>query len=242
MKLKLLTIILLIGSNLYLNAQSYIEKLEPNIAWKKYSLIIQQEGNWNFHFVLKEGYIDSVKFFYKDDYRSGYKILYNDNKNLNYEIEVFNINGLECDTIERYDTDGLHVNDEYKHYEYNKKKLLIQLQSARFVKSNKYRWMKEFKYNKNGTVKIKKDTDFNGNKKQVEIARFKYNKCSNVSEVRNSSNPEMKYPIIGYGTRNTYKLERFEYKYDDDCVWIEKYSVIDGNKRLIAKRIFTKIN
>ncbi len=103
--MKSILIFLLVGCNFIGYAQNcHREYLEPNVAWKKYSHVVQSHGVWNYHYLLKEGKIDTVKVYYKykeDDCRFMGKIVYGENGKVKYEIEVFDVNiGAMNDTLE----------------------------------------------------------------------------------------------------------------------------------------------
>ncbi len=98
-------------------------------------------------------------------------------------------------------------------------------------------WIEKFTYNKNGTVKTRTYTHLFYEEVRIETSTFKYDNCRNISEVRTSLNPEEEFPVIRLEMPPLYELEEFEYTYNEDCIWTEKYSIANGERQLRSKRI-----
>lgn len=97
---------------------------------------------------------------------------------------------------------------------------------------------KEFLYDDLGNTKLIKNFYYIQNQLQVDIEQYHYDKFQNVIKLERRSIPEKEYPIIMIGGYDKYKIEEFEYVYNQKQLWIKKYRIVDGKRILIEERDF----
>ena len=73
-----------------------------------------------------------------------------------------------------------------------------------------------------------------------ETIIYQYDKYSNVIELKRNFEPKIEMPYTGLDGLTIYEVENYEYEYNDKGLWLKKYLVVEGKKKLLEERTFNK--
>lgn len=144
-------------------------------------------------------------------------------------------------------TDDATTIEEYSDFDKNSKSKVLNRYSGnrepifyQYSKENR-----EFDDNGNLVKEEKKAFVYSQEKKSSEILKteflnYKYDKQNNLIEVKRNFEPKKELPYTGLDGLTIYSTENYEYEYNDEGLWLKKYLVIEGNKKLLEERIFNK--
>ena len=239
---------------------SYILKsYHTNANWSiKYILkkgFVQEEENY------KDGEFRSIqKNTYDKKNNLVYKVLTFKNKFNDQKMDTLNEKFLKYDDKNRLvelrdvikfsvtkltnDATGLEV---YSDFDKNSNSKLISRYNGDY-KPIYYGYSKENREfdNKGNLIKEEKielkyaQKDESSQILKVETIEYQYDKYGNVIELKRNFEPKTELPYTGLDGLTIYETENYEYEYNDKGLWLKKYRIVEGKKKLLEERIFNK--
>ncbi|HSD06684.1 hypothetical protein [Flavobacterium sp.] len=108
-----------------------------------------------------------------------------------------------------------------------------------------YKENREFDNKGNLVKEVKTELEKSQNNESAKIintetCNYKYDKYNNVIELKRSFDPKKVFPIAKLDGLTIYETENYEYEYNEIGLWLKKYVIIEGKKRLIEERSFSK--
>lgn len=227
------------------------------------------DKNWSIKYKLLNGYIQEEENYRDDEIKSIQKNIYDRNNNLTYQFLTFKNKFKEnkIDTLTekmfKYDsknrliefknilrlsftgltTDGV-TTELYSDFDQKSNAKTINRSSG----DNNYSYNKENReFDSKGNLikeeKIELKYPKNNESPQIlktETNNYKYDNYNNVVEINRNFEPKKELPYTGLDGLTIYGIENFEYVYNEKGLWLKKYLVVDGKKKLLEERIFTK--
>ena len=112
----------------------------------------------------------------------------------------------------------------------------IERPNNKFDSISGYREVREFYPNEN--IKLKSIYSKVGNLENQEISEYKYDNQNNIIEISRKYIPNQDFPIIMTGGRSIYPKENFRYIYNEKCLWIKQFLIVDKKEILLNEREF----
>ena len=75
---------------------------------------------------------------------------------------------------------------------------------------------------------------------KTETDKYQYDKFNNVIELKRNFEPKKDLPYMGLDGLTIYAIENYEYEYNDKGLWLKKYLVLEGKKKLLEERTFNR--
>ncbi len=238
-------------------AQMALDRIERNSKLNQYDHFFEQDvksiypNDW-IEYELKDGVISSYRINYKDELGKLVDVFYDkygrvEKEMLMYDADKGHTREVIFESAFIYDDKGMLIDDGETTYSKFVKGRPMLVVSREYSESYKRGSSTIMNYNENGTIRLAKTTFFDKDEKKIKISNYKYDNCGNVAEIssritvapstektkkkkKNATPP--KKPIVE-------KLE-YVYQYNEDCLWTEKYEVINGVKTLLSKREYVK--
>lgn len=233
-------------------SQSY-EKIEKNENLQKYKSVEiidlynkKKRTGWSKKISLKNGKINSIRFYNKSTLTYYAEYFYDDMRNLDFEVIKFDINkGKINDTINysyTYNDKKQLIKEEVliirNFSNFNDQNLPQTIESDYTAIDSVFGYKEELLYDINGNIVESKEYSKIDKQIKIESTFYKYDANNNIVELNRNSFPKEEYPIIMIGGRSRYNNEKFRYVYNKDNIWIEKYWIVENKEYLIQKRKF----
>lgn len=239
-------------------AQMALDRIEKNANLKQYDHFFEQDAksiypnDW-IEYELKEGIISSYRLNYKNELGKLIDVFYDDSGRVEKEILMYDADKghtreVIFESTFTYDDKGMLVDDgEYTYSKFVKGRPMLVV-SREFSEDYKRGSSTIMNYNENGTIRITKTTFFDAEEKKIKISNYKYDSCGNIVEITSrtritpSTEKTKKRKKKGATPPQKPIIEKIEYvyEYNNDCLWTEKYEVINGVKTLLSQRKFVK--
>lgn len=218
--MKALNILFIILFSTFSFSQNF--KLEENPNWKKFKKVTELnfENNSKTEYFLENGKIINTKNFINDSL-----------------TETSSINENIQDSINQiYNSDNLLEFDGEFNYFYNEKKQLIEIRNFGNLFNSTY-----YIYNQEGMISKITSSYFHPSRGKWyrNLTEFEYDKCGNIIQEKDKEfevkKPLSELPENYFANAN---IKKFFYKYKNkNCIWTEKYEIINEKKKLLKKRI-----
>ena len=259
MKIKPVILLLLLCamSNTGAFAQMALDRIEKNANLKQYDHFLEQDAksiypnDW-IEYELKDGVISSYRLNYKDELGKLIDVFYDkygrvEKEMLIYDADKGHTREVVFESTFTYDDKGMLVDDgEYAYSKFVKGRPMLVV-SREFSEDYKRGSSTIMNYNENGTIRLTKTTFFDTEGKKIKISNYKYDNCGNIAEITSRTTIAPSIEKTKKKKKNAVPprkpvIEKIEYiyEYNNDCLWIEKYEVLNGVKTLMSQRKFVK--
>lgn len=212
------------------------EYLENNPNWSKYSKVIEINPSFKDYkneYSIKNGMVVNKSTFLEDSLVSSISYVYD--KHNNVEMEINNVRKDTLNHKNQYHFDDILESDNWFYYFYNEKGELIEKRDKQSFLFSTY-----YIYDNKNLIEYTTNSYVTSNGEWFKtINLYKYDKCENVVESK-SINLKFKTKTDKSSFDNAIAV-KYYYKYKKrDCIWIKKYAIENGKKKLITKRILKK--
>lgn len=238
-------------------AQMALDRIDKSAKWKQYDHFLEQDAkgvypnDW-IEYELKDGVIASYRINYKDELGKLVDVFYDEQGRVSKEVLMYDadrghVREVIFESTFTYDSKGMLVDDGEKVYSkfVNGRPMLIT--SREYSPDYMRGFSSVMNYNENGTIRLSKTTFFDNEVKKIKISNYKYDSCGGLIEVSSrttiapvSTGNKRKKKSKTPPARPVVEKTEYAYEYNEDCMWVEKFEIVYGEKKLVSKRELVK--